>query len=253
MELTRHCFAVTGLAHETGYSVNAGFVIGDGETLIIDSAFNYLSAQTILGYAKASAPQNKIRYLINTEIHFDHTLGNSVFKEIGAEIIACNKTAYDTSDDMGWMITRINENFLSEYKDQKDPKKGEKFFDNTSVCNPDKFIEKDTSLNVGGIKVELILTPGHTDTNISVYLPEERVIYVGDLIYSKYIPTLRFGNHKLWKQWIQSLERLKEMKIEILVPGHGFICKKGEIYEEIERHKKFLTSVIAGNREWWNI
>jgi len=251
MELTRHCFAVTGLAHETGFSVNAGFVIGDGETLIIDSAFNYLSAQTILGYAKASAPKNKIRYLINTEIHFDHTLGNSVFKEIGAEIVACNKTSYDTSADMGWIIKRMNESLTSEFKDQKDSKKGEKFFAHTIICNPDKFIKKDTSLNVGGIKVELILTPGHTDTNISVYIPEERVIYVGDLIYSKYIPTLRFGNHKLWELWIRSLEKLKEMKIEILVPGHGLICRNGEIYEEIERHKKFLTGAIAGNREWW--
>jgi cyclase len=253
MELNRHCFAVTGLAHETGSSVNAGFVTGDGETLIIDSAFNYLSAQTILGYAKASAPKNKIRYLINTEIHFDHTLGNSVFKEAGAEIIACNKAAYDIYADIGWMVNKINENLLLEFKDQKDPKKGEKFFANTVICDPDNFIEKDISLDVGGVRAEVILTPGHTDTNISVYIPEERVIYVGDLIYSKYLPTLRFGNQKLWKLWIRSLEKLNEMKIEILVPGHGLICKKAEIYEEIERHKKFITAAIAGDPVWWRI
>lgn len=253
MELNRHCFAVTGLAHESGFSVNAGFVAGDGETLIIDSAFNYLSAQTILGYAKASAPKNKIKYLVNTEIHFDHTLGNSVFKKIGAEIVACNKTAYNTYVDIGWIINRMNETLSSEFRDQKDSNKGGKFFANTTICNPDRFIERDTSLNVGGIKVELIMTPGHTDTNISVYIPEERVIYVGDLIYSKYIPTLRFGNHKLWELWIRSLEKLKKMDIEILVPGHGLICRNGEIYEEIERHTKFLTGAIAGNRDWWII
>ncbi len=251
MELSRHCFAVTGLAHETGFSVNAGFITGDGETLIIDSAFNYLSAQTILGYAKVSAPQNKIKYLINTELHFDHTLGNSIFKEIGAEIIAYNMIAYNKHMNMESMINRMNDILSSGFKEQKDSKKIEKFFAKTIVCNPDKFIEKDTSLSVGGIEVELILTPGHTDTNISVYMPEERVIYVGDLIYSKYLPTLRFGNHKLWELWIRSLEKLKEMKIEILVPGHGLICKNGEIYEEIERHKKFLTDAIAGNRDWW--
>lgn len=250
MELNRHCFAVTGLAHETGLSVNAGFVIGDGETLIIDSAFNYLSAQTILGYAKASAPKNKIRYLINTEIHFDHTLGNSVFKEAGAEIIACNKAAYNAYVDMGYIINKMNENLSLEFKDLKDPKKGEKFFADTVLCNPDKFIQKDTSLNVGGISVELILTPGHTDTNISVYIPDDRVIYVGDLIYSKYLPTLRFGNHRLWNLWVSSLDKLKKMKVEILVPGHGLICRNEEIHKEIERHKRFLVGAIAGNNEW---
>jgi glyoxylase-like metal-dependent hydrolase (beta-lactamase superfamily II) len=251
MELNRHCFAVTGLAHETGFSVNAGFVTGDGETLIIDSAFNYLSAQTILGYAKASARKNKIKYLVNTEIHFDHTLGNSVFKEAGAEIIACNKAAYDTYASVGWMIDKMNESLSLDLKNQKDPNKGEKFFANTVVCDPDKFIEKDTTLNVGGIEAKLILTPGHTDTNISVYIPEEKVIFVGDLIYSGYLPTLRFGNQRLWEQWIGSLEKLRGLEIEILVPGHGLICKKKEAHEEIERHKKFLTAAISGNREWW--
>jgi hypothetical protein len=43
------------------------------------------------------------------------------------------------------------------------------------------------------------------------------------------------------------------LEIDILVPGHGAICENEGIREEIERHEKFLSNVIAGKREWWII
>lgn len=257
MQLTKHCYAVTGLAHSTAFSVNAGFVVGDGETLVVDSGYNSLSAQTILGYAQvASQQRDGPLFLVNTEIHWDHILGNHIFKQNGARIIAHNRNAFENDpglpniDELGeWMTEEI----AASFRARGENKEGFVFFDDVVPCPPDTYIDEDTAMEVGGLEVRLLLTRGHTDTNLSVFVPAERVIYVGDLIYSQYLPTPRFGNPTLGKEWIDSLEKLRQLDVEILVPGHGPICRGDEIQHEIERHKQLIQNVIDGKKPWWRL
>jgi len=256
MKLTKSCYMVSGLAHETSFSVNAGFVTGKGETLIIDSGYNFLSAQTILGYAKAVAPKNTIKYLINTEIHFDHILGNDVFKQVGATIIACNKKAFESKPGAptnSWLSKWMTHKLPPGLKGRIENNEGHIFFYKTNPCRPDRYINKDEGLTVGGVKVQLLLTPGHTNTNISIYIPSEKVLYAGDIIYSKYLPTTRFGNIKLWKKWITSLKKIEKLDIDFLVPGHGPLCKRKEIYNEIVRHKQLIRNKIEKRQYWWRL
>ena len=85
MRISGRCFAVTGLAYVPPWSVNSGFVAGDGTTLVIDTGATALSAAAIHGYASAVKPGNRIA-VFNTEKHFDHIGGNGFFRERGAEI-----------------------------------------------------------------------------------------------------------------------------------------------------------------------
>ncbi len=255
MRLTERCYAVTGLAHSSGFSVNAGFVVGDGETLVVDSGFNHLSAQTILGYARAAAPRNRIRYLINTELHADHVLGNSLFKEQGATILAHRGAVLEPSrvDELG---QGINEEFAERYRIRAALGEGTLFFENTQVCNPDILIDEDRSLRLGGLQVEVLLTPGHTHTNLSVHVPDERLVYVGDLIYSRYLPTMRpsfFEGEGQWGHWMRSLGRIEALDLDVLVPGHGAVCEGARIDEEISRHRRYLENKMAGKQAWWGI
>jgi len=248
LKIARNVYAVLGLAHSTGFSVNAGFVIGNGETCIIDSGFTYLSAQTIQGYAQVAAPKNKISYVINTEVHADHVLGNCLFKETGAKIIAHEAAKHD-SLLVNELIKDTNKELKTiGMKRRAEHNEGAIFFWKTHVANPDITITEDTTLNVGGEKIKLIMTSGHTETNISVYIPSEQVIFVGDLIYSKFLPTLRFGNKELWHRWVTSLKKLEKLPIKTLVPGHGSICCGKEVQEEIVRHKKILAEQILEPR-----
>ncbi|MBN9387005.1 MAG: hypothetical protein J0I20_03040 [Chloroflexi bacterium] len=65
MRLSKSCYAVTGLAFEPPWSVNAGFVAGEKRTLIIDSGANTLAARTILGYAQAVKPDNEFFFFVD--------------------------------------------------------------------------------------------------------------------------------------------------------------------------------------------
>ncbi|HEX8985042.1 MAG TPA: MBL fold metallo-hydrolase, partial [Bryobacteraceae bacterium] len=85
MRLSSRCYAVTGLGYLAPWCVNAGFVVGDELTLVIDTGGNTLAAQSIHGYASAARPGNRL-LVINTEKHFDHIGGNGFFREHGIDV-----------------------------------------------------------------------------------------------------------------------------------------------------------------------
>jgi glyoxylase-like metal-dependent hydrolase (beta-lactamase superfamily II) len=85
VRISERCYAVTGLAYTLPWVVNAGFIVGDEETLIVDTGANTLAAATIHGYATAVRPDNRLS-VVNTEKHFDHIGGNGFFPELEAPI-----------------------------------------------------------------------------------------------------------------------------------------------------------------------
>src|ERR1035441_3680942 len=85
MRVSPRCYAVTGLGYSPPWCVNAGFIAGDNQTLVVDTGGNALAGQTIHGYATAVRPTNRLR-VINTEKHFDHIGGNGFFRAQAVEI-----------------------------------------------------------------------------------------------------------------------------------------------------------------------
>ena len=85
MKISDHCYAITGLSFIPPWAVNAGFIVGQRQTLIVDTGPNFLSAQTIYGYASTVQAENSL-IALNTEQHFDHLGGNSFFQEKNIDI-----------------------------------------------------------------------------------------------------------------------------------------------------------------------
>ena len=234
MQLAENIYAVLDLAHPIG--VNAGFVVTKEGVVAIDAGLTHSSALTILGYIQAAAPGSLIRYLILTEHHSDHIFGAHVFKARGAEIIAHKLTRqYLQSAGDDYVEARALEV-------PGGPDSGRTFYRNVELVLPDTTVGEVTDLLVGGELLKLIPTPGHLSDCISVYLPRSRILFAGDTIYSGYQPTTRFGDEQLWRQWIASLEHLKQLDIETIVPGHGPLCNKSEI----GRNMEYLVGLLRG-------
>ena len=85
MRISRHCYAITGLASVLPWTVNAGIIAGDAITLVVDTGANTQAARTIYGYAKSVRTDNRL-LVVNTERHLDHIGGNSLFHEQGVDI-----------------------------------------------------------------------------------------------------------------------------------------------------------------------
>jgi glyoxylase-like metal-dependent hydrolase (beta-lactamase superfamily II) len=240
MKITSGCFAVLGLAYFPPWFVNAGFIVGNHTTLIIDSGPSYIAAGTIHGYAFNVRPSNKI-IVVNTEKHLDHISGNCFFRENGIDVYGYKGVAR-TNDELRQDIEEWNESILN--KTRRDLREAEIFYDRTHIVNPNKVVNDGEFFDLGEVVAEILPTKGHTQTNISVYVKEKKILYCGDCIVDKFIPNLGSGNIDDWKTWIHSLDMISELELEYIVPGHGDVIRGKEITNQINRMKQILSQAI---------
>ncbi|HDN98128.1 MAG TPA: MBL fold metallo-hydrolase [bacterium] len=159
-------------------------------------------------------------FILITHCHFDHSLSAYIFEKNGSKIIAHEKTA-EALEKNTYMVWPEN---VSAVKRTKVEMK----------------IKGDTSLNIGGIKIDFIHTPGHTSGSSSflAYLNGEKYLFTGDLILE--------GGKVGWKGSIgfdleklkESLEKIKKIDFDLLLPGHGKWFTKEEGKEFIEEALK---------------
>jgi len=240
MRLSDRCFAVTGLAYVPPWSVNAGFIVGDESTLVVDTGANALAAETIHGYASAARPGNRL-IVINTEKHFDHICGNSFFRERGIDIyghIGIQRTA----DEFCSEIAEFNEQISNPAR--RAQREAEVFYDGTKLVNPNRPIGEDAVLNLGGCEAQIILTPGHTQTNLSVYVPSDGALFCGDCLVNRYLPNLDCGTATNWHSWVRSLDRITSLAPRIVVPGHGPVASNGDVTRLIENVRRTIEQAI---------
>lgn len=237
----KRCFWLTGLTHADLFSVNVGFIVGEKETIVIDSGFNVEAARTIYDFAYHIAPENTISAVVNLEGHYDHIFGNAYFKERGCKIIA-HKDVCLTEEELNDYIKKANESISISRR--RDNKEGYLYFEGVKPFVPDIRISENTTLPISGVDIELYTAPGHTRTNLILYEKKEKVMYVADTIYSGFLPTFSFGNVCLWKSWLSVLDFIEKLQPQVVVPGHGKVLFGEAITNEIQRHRDLLQEKI---------
>jgi cyclase len=191
-----------------------------------------------------NAAQKKLRgdeniYLILTHHHSDHVFGMRIMKEKGAKVIAHKNVAY-------WFKKMDGERYKKFLGEQEGwpPEKTDEIFGNVVLTEPDQIIEQDTVFQIDGEEIHVLVTPGHVLDELCVYHPKSKTLFTEDAIYEGSDLTTRFGSPTEWKIWISQLDRLKKLKIDTIVPGHGELCSK----KEINRNIAFLRNLLEKNQ-----
>jgi glyoxylase-like metal-dependent hydrolase (beta-lactamase superfamily II) len=241
MRLSARCFAVTGLGYLPPWTVNAGFVTGDQATLVIDCGANAAAASTIHGYASIARPANRLAVL-NTERHFDHIGGNGYFRNLGIDIYG-HASIKRTEDEFLAEISEFNGEIANRVRRSRLESKV--FYHETRLANPNLPVSADSVLDLGACEIQILLTPGHTPSNISVYVPSDGVLYCGDCLVNGYLPNLDAGSAADWEIWLRSLDRVADLAPRIVVPGHGPVAKGDEVPRLIACVREVLERAIA--------
>ena len=240
MKISQKCYAITGLAAEPPWAVNAGFIVGDTITLIVDTGSNYLTAQSIFGYAHSIKSDNSCK-VVNTELHFDHIGGNCFFRAKNIDIHAHPGTQR-TPDEFLANKKEFNDTIPDPIRRSKN--ESDAFFLKTDLENPNRSIAPGNTFDLGGVNVDVIASPGHTRFNLSFFAKSNGVLFSGDCIVSHYLPYLGAVDISAWEVWLQSLDRIEDLHPKAIVPGHGDIIKTSEIGKELDRMRKILTDAI---------
>jgi cyclase len=225
---------------------NPSFVTTSDGVVVIDTPQLPTRAVAMRAEAESHGP---IRYLINTEHHVDHIFGNYWFR--GAGTVVNHRGVYERFmvvypelDPFAYAYesvpgdrargTDLDEpGALELWPDReeydRDPNKGTIVFTG------------DLTLRVGDHTFECLHTPGHTPGQIAVHVPEERVVFTGDTIFSGCQTWLMTSDVP---QWLAALERIRGLDVDWIVPGHGPVVPKA--YLDVQRAQLLAwTSAVA--------
>jgi glyoxylase-like metal-dependent hydrolase (beta-lactamase superfamily II) len=186
----------------TPFGSNVGwFDIGDG-VVIVDTGSDAATARSILGEVAATA-KKPVRRVVLTHDHADHIGGVRVFVQAGAEIVSQEKGA-------GTVLYMVQSAPDTAATGPKAPR-GQGLL---------AFSER--VLVVGGPRrYELyFLGDAHTNNDVIVYLPDDKVLFTGDVVNYRRLPFLRSASCDP-ESWQKVVERISALPVDQLVPGHG--------------------------------
>lgn len=215
VEVAPNAWAVVmSLIPPEGGGPNAGFVLAGGQVVVIDSLLSPGFGQQLAEYVRR-VTDRPVAYLINTHAHGDHVFGNQVFAP-AARVVAQRKVRDTLLSQGESMVKSFAERFADMVPDIKD----------AEVVPPDITYCRHMTLHFDDRTIELI-HPGvaHTDGDTMVYLPEDRLLYAGDLLFNHIFPPIMGSS----AGWIAAIEQIEAMDVDAIVPGHGFVATKKEL------------------------
>ncbi|MBT4980225.1 MAG: MBL fold metallo-hydrolase [Gemmatimonadetes bacterium] len=203
-----------------GYS-NAGLVIDGEQSLLVDTLFDEaLTAQMLKTMKDATGIGGaEVTTLINTHANGDHTFGNSLVTN--AEIVASKASAEEMSEQPPTMLAE----FVRQAPSMGDF--GEYLlhcfagfdFDGVTLKTPTKVFSGELDIAVGDKTVKLIeVGPAHTHGDVLAYVPDDGVVYTGDILFVDGTPIMWAGPVR---NWIDACNSIIDWAPDVVVPGHG--------------------------------
>lgn len=240
-QVTANVFTTTKLR-----GCNPSYVVTADGVVVIDTPQLPTKAVEMRAMAEAEGP---LRYLVNTEHHVDHIFGNYFFK--GACPVVHHRGVYDN-----FMVVTPDLDpyaYAKEAIPTDDPDGAEIFPERNSYYeDPNKgdiVFTGDVTLHVGDHTFELLHTPGHTPGQLAVHVPEERVVFTGDTIFSGCQTWLMTSDVD---QWLTALERIGRLDVDHIVPGHGPVTEKS--YLDVQRSNllDWVAAVASAVAKGWS-
>ena len=194
---------------------NVGFVIGRTGVLVVDTGLGGANGAAVAAAAQKVAPGRKI-YLVATHAHPEHDLGAHGFPA-GTVMIRSREQAGERAADM-----RLAAMFALRSPAIAERLKGATF------RAADVTFDRQHTLDLGGVTVVLYaMGPAHTEGDIAIWAPTDRVLFSGDLAM-KAQPSILSDKATL-ASWTSVLDRLEALKPSVVVPSHGPVGDVGYI------------------------
>jgi cyclase len=248
LEVGDGCFAYLQPDGGWGWS-NAGLLVGDGQSLLVDTLFDLRLTAEMLEAMAPHAAVAPISHLVNTHANGDHCYGNQLVT--GAEIIASTAAAEEMHEVPASLLAGLNE-AEGEVGELFRSFFGEFDFTGIELTPPTRTFDGRLDLEVGGRPIELIeVGPAHTRGDVLVHSPDDRAVFTGDILFIGGTPIVWAGP---LSNWVKACDLILGMDVETVVPGHGPVTDKAGVaqvrdylsFVEVEAAARFA----AGMSDW---
>ena len=239
--LSPHCWAYTAEGDP-----NSGVIIGDKFIMVSDATATPAMAQDLIAKIRAVS-QKPIKYVLLTHYHAVRVLGASAYIAEGAtEVIASQGT-------LELIIERGAQDMQSEM--ERFPRLFRGAEGVPGLTWPTLVIGDGTpgrqgslTVDLGGVKVQIWHPgPGHTRGDTIAWVEAEKVLFSGDLV--EYEAGVYTGDAQL-EEWPATLEALRALKAEAIVPGRGEAMKgAANVEKALDYTKRWVTTLFACGKE----
>jgi alkyl sulfatase BDS1-like metallo-beta-lactamase superfamily hydrolase len=217
-----------------GYGIaNSIMIEGDDGVIIVDTMTTMEEAAEVLAEFRKITPK-PVKAIIYTHSHPDHIFGAEAFvaatgrPEIYAHATTENhvkRLFTEMGPIIGSRSLRMYGNFLAPGQVLNvgiGPLVGMKMDSKLGFVRPTRTFSETLEVEAAGIPFKLIFAPGETDDQIVVWLPKQKALIPADDFYWAFpnLYTIRGTTFRNLKQWYQSLDKMRDLNPEYLVPCH---------------------------------
>ena len=198
-------------ADNEGFNSNAGFVVTDDGVVVIDALGTPALGAALVKAIRGVTPQ-PIRRVILTHYHADHFYGLLALKAAGADVWAhrAGLEYFESGESQRRLEQRSRD--LFPFVDDK-----------TRLVRADLWLDGDTAFQLGGMRFEVAyMGPAHSPEDVIVIVPQESVVFVGDILFAGRIP---FVGEADSKRWLERIDQLLALKPKLMITGHGQISR----------------------------
>ena len=200
-------FAEMGSSKNQNFISNAGFVITPKGVVVVDALGSPVLAKKLISEIKKITPQ-KVVAVIVTHYHADHVYGLQEFKNIGAKI-------YAQGEGRGYISSETAKQRLIASRIDFAPWVNA----STKLIGADVWIDQSYTLSIGGVDFKIgRVGPAHAPEDLMIYVPSEKVLFAGDLVFRGRIP---FVGNADSRGWLHALDEIEALTPSIVIPGHG--------------------------------
>ncbi|MHA2255794.1 MAG: MBL fold metallo-hydrolase [Candidatus Heimdallarchaeaceae archaeon] len=170
------------------------------------------------------------KQLILTHQHWDHVFGNQAFED--CDIISSKATLEDMKSYLTtyWTDENLNKMREEEPEDYADLK----------IVFPTITFEEDYQIKDENITIKIIQGDGHSAGSSFIFIPEEKILITGDLLFCKMTPFFGDPNADIYT-WLEVYQKMLDLSPETIIPGHGDITDKSEILAQISYYEKCIA------------
>ena len=232
-KLSDHAYAYTAEGDP-----NSGVIVGDDACMVIDTTATPVMAQDLIRRIR-EVTDKPIKYVVLSHYHAVRVLGASAYFAEGATDVIASRGTWEL------IVERGEADMKSEI--ERFPRLFQAVESIPGLTWPSIVFERELTLFLGKLEVKLMhLGPGHTRGDTIAWIPSEKICFSGDLV--EYNAGVYTGDAQL-EEWPETLEKLRAMRPEKLVPGRGPAMQTpADCEKAIDYTKKWITDLFGTAR-----
>ncbi len=230
--------------------------------LVFDTHFTPEAGQALAGRIRA-VTQNPVRFVVLSHFHPDHTHGTQAFASAPI-VLSSSATRRDMLQKdipvMNRAVTAAEAQVAKMNKEVaaiKDPAQQEALrrqirlrddflqrISRLKIAQPVLTVDDSLALVEGKRRIELrCLGAGHTEGDLVLYLPDEKIVFCGDLFFNRALPNTQDGS---LLEWMKTVPELLKLDAETFVPGHGPVGTREDVKVFLSYLEELRKLVEAG-------